>query len=245
MQTVILKGELGNRFGEKWNVNCENLLGIFKLIECQREGFRPYMLECQENEIDFSVQRGNEYIEDESELLMSVGDKDITITPVPRGSKGNVGKLIAVALLIWGGYALVQAGVAAGTTAGGMGMGASAGTWGASAGGASVGVGLQAAGYALMLIGTSMGLRTINEMLMPSSDQDDEDDSHLFGGPTNNTAEGVPIPIAYGEIIVGGVVINGSYTATKGKSYGTANRVAHVRDSQNTKGGGDVSSMHK
>ena len=24
MQTVILKGELGNRFGEKWNVNCEN-----------------------------------------------------------------------------------------------------------------------------------------------------------------------------------------------------------------------------
>jgi len=242
MQAVILKGELGNRFGEKWNVNCENLLGIFKLIECQREGFRPYMLECQENEIDFSVQRGNEYIEDESELLMSVGDKDITITPVPRGSKG-AGKLVAAALLIWGGWALASYAAAGGTatTIGGGGMLApSLTTYSLSSGGAMA---LQAVGYGLMLIGTSMGLRTINEMLMPSSDQDEEDDSHLFGGPTNNTAEGVPIPIAYGEIIVGGVVINGSYTATKGKSYGTASSTPHVRDSQNTKGGGDAEGM--
>tara|TARA_Y100000590_G_scaffold430216_1_gene543614 strand:+ start:225 stop:926 length:702 start_codon:yes stop_codon:yes gene_type:complete len=233
MQAVILKGELGNRFGEKWNVNCENLLGIFKLIECQREGFRPYMLKCQENEIDFSIQRGNEYIEDESELLMSVGDKDITITPVPRGSKGKVGKLIAAALLI---YLSFQVGPEVTSVATAEGMTVTAGAWTTAH---TVG------SYALLVMGTSLGLRTLSEMMMPSSDQDDEDDSHLFGGPTNNTAEGVPIPIAYGEIIVGGVVINGSYTATKGKSYGTANRVAHVRDSQNTKGGGDVSSMHK
>ena len=243
MQTVILKGELGNRFGEKWNVNCENILGIFKLIECQREGFRPYMLECQENEIDFSIQRGNDYIEDESELLMSVGEKDITITPVPRGSKGNVGKLIVAGLMIWGGFMLFQhAQLLAGQASAMMGPGMN--VQGVTEGMrlAKMGKIATAGGWGLLAIGTSMGLRTVNEMLMPSSDQDDEDDSHLFGGPTNNTAEGVPIPIAYGEIIVGGVVINGSYTATKGKSYGTANRTTSTNN-QNTKGGADVESL--
>jgi predicted phage tail protein len=227
MQTVILKGELGNRFGEKWNVNCDNLLGIFKLIECQREGFRPYMLECQENEIEFSVQRGNTYVEDESELLMSVGEHDITITPLPRGSKG-VGKLVAAVFLIAAGYWIVHA---AGTAAA-MGSGFSGFTLGAT----------KAIGYSLMVMGTSMGLRTINEMLMPTSDQDDEDDSHLFGGPTNNTAEGTPIPIAYGELMVGGVVINGSYTATKGKSYGSGS--TNTTDGvMSTRGGGDTDAI--
>ena len=193
----------------------------------------------------FEIKRGNEYIQDESELLLSVSDDDITVFPVPAGSKGNVGKLIMAALIIYGGYVLMSSvdGAGAGGTVAATPGSVTAPTLDAMTRGQAIA--RMAGGYTMMAIGTSMGLRTINEMLMPSSDQDDEDDSHLFGGPTNNTAEGVPIPIAYGEIIVGGVVINGSYTATKGKSYGTANRVAHVRDSQNTKGGGDVSSMHK
>ena len=49
-------------------------------------------------------------------------------------------------------------------------------------------------------------------MVKFEDDQDDEDDSHLFGGPTNNTIEGTAVPIAYGELMVGGVIINGSYT---------------------------------
>ena len=83
MQRVLLEGELGNRFGREWNTSCDKLIDIFKLIECQRDGFRPYMIECQENGIMFEIKRGNEYIQDESELLLSVSDDDITVFPVP------------------------------------------------------------------------------------------------------------------------------------------------------------------
>ena len=107
MQTVYLKGELGERFGEKWTMNVNRVSDVFKLIECQREGYRSYMEECIENDIDFAVQRGEDYI-DESELMLSVGAEDITITPIPAGSKSKVAKLITAAVMIYTGYAFVQ-----------------------------------------------------------------------------------------------------------------------------------------
>ena len=56
MQTVYLKGELGERFGHKWTMNVNRVQDIFKLIECQRTDFRPYIQDCIENEIDFTDQ---------------------------------------------------------------------------------------------------------------------------------------------------------------------------------------------
>ena len=218
MQRVLLEGELGNRFGREWNTSCDKLIDIFKLIECQRDGFRPYMIECQENGIMFEIKRGNEYIQDESELLLSVSDDDITVFPVPAGSKGNVGKLIMAALLIAGGwyvatYAMQFA----------LGVGGSTALW-------------TTVGYGAMVIGTSMGLRTINEMLMPDPAQT-EDDSYLFNGPINNAEQGAAIPILYGEMIVGGVTINSSYTTIPGVGTGSA----YV---DSTDGNSDTESVH-
>ena len=102
MQTVHLKGELGERFGEKWSMNVNRVQDIFRLIECQRQGFRSYIQECIDNEIDFTVQRGEEFI-DETELSLSLGKEDIIVTPIPAGSKGKAGKLIMATLLIVGG----------------------------------------------------------------------------------------------------------------------------------------------
>ena len=59
MQTVILNGELGNRFGKRWKMNCNTLLDTFKLIECQRKGFRQYMMECNDAGIQFDIKRGD------------------------------------------------------------------------------------------------------------------------------------------------------------------------------------------
>ena len=33
-------------------------------------------------------------------------------------------------------------------------------------------------------------------------------DSYLFDGPQNNTKQGVPVPLLYGELIVGGAITN-------------------------------------
>ena len=212
MQTVYLKGELGERFGEKWSMNVDKVQDIFKLIECQRDGYRQYMVDCAENGIDFTVQRGEEFI-DETEFLLSVGKEDIIVAPVPAGSKGNVGKLIAAAFMIYTGYYLVQGAGMNATLAniapeigirGGklLNMGANMGKWG------------KVLGYGAMALGTSLGLTTLAQMTMPDGSQDDEDDSHLFGGPQNTTVQGGAVPVLYGEMIVGGTLINSSYTAS-------------------------------
>ena len=215
MQTVHLKGELGERFGEKWSMNVNKVQDIFRLIECQRQGFRPYIQECIENEIDFTVQRGEEFI-DETELFLSLGKEDIIVTPIPAGSKGKVGKIIAAALLIYTGYAIVQGASSA-----------------AAAGGATSAGQLTAfkyAGYTIMALGTSLGLRTLAEMMQPDA-AEGEDDSHLFSGPLNTTVQGGAVPILYGEMQVGGHLINASYTSFMPTEWGPGwNRNAPLGD---------------
>lgn len=204
MQTVYLKGELGERFGEKWSMNVSRVADIFKLVKCQRPGFDAYMQHCMDNDIDFAVQRGEDYI-DESELMLSLGQDDITITPIPVGSKSKVAKLITAAIMIYTGYAFVQ-GAGSAAAAGGT---ASAGTLTA----------FKVAGWTMITLGTSLGLQTLGQMMMPDGSTDQEDDSHLFSGPQNTTTQGVAVPVLYGEMIVGGANINSSYTSHKATNY--------------------------
>ena len=215
MQTVYLKGELGERFGEKWTMNVSKVQDIFKLIRCQRKGFDAYMQHCIENDIDFAVQRGEDYI-DESELMLSLGKDDITITPIPVGSKSKVAKLITAALMIYAGY---QMGVPPEAT---MSTGThSSGVNAVFATQAQVGLQTKIASWTLMALGTSMGLQTIAQMLMPSPENDNEEDSYLFSGPQNTTIQGGAVPVLYGEMIVGGANINTSYIAHQGgTNYG-------------------------
>ena len=219
MQTVHLKGELGERFGEKWSMNVNKVQDIFRLIECQRQGFRPYIQECIENEIDFTVQRGEEFI-DETELLLSLGKEDIIVTPIPAGSKGKVGKIIGAALLIYTGFYLVQ-GAAAGAGSAQIAQAQALNMAGSNiaAAGATMGTVGTVAGYTLMVLGTSLGLRTLAEMMMPDA-AEGEDDSHLFSGPMNTTVQGGAVPILYGEMQVGGHLINASYSSFMATEWG-------------------------
>ena len=227
MQTVYLKGDMGERFGEKWSMNVSNVQDIFKLIECQREGFRSYMVDCIENDIDFTVQRGEEFI-DETELMLSLGEEDLTVTAIPAGSKGNVGKLIAAALLIYTGYwmyqgAALSTGTAAVTSGGLPGVAAPGTKLGSNAlhAGFNLGKAGKFLGYTAMAIGTSLGLTTVTQMLLPDANNDQEDDSHLFSGPINSTVQGGAVPVLYGEMMVGGHTINASYTSSMASSWGS------------------------
>tara|TARA_B100000424_G_scaffold85806_3_gene64134 strand:+ start:6089 stop:6775 length:687 start_codon:yes stop_codon:yes gene_type:complete len=207
MQTVHLKGELGERFGEKWSMNVNKVQDIFRLIECQRQGFRSYMQNCIENDINFTIQRGEEFI-DETELLLSLGEEDIIVTPIPAGSKGKVGKFILAAALIVSGYYMMgpkMVSFEAGQTA--------VATYTAASTGAKI------AGYTLMALGTSLGLRTLAEIMAPDA-AEGEDDSHLFSGPMNTTVQGGAVPILYGEMQVGGHLINASYSSFMATEWG-------------------------
>ena len=78
MQRVKLVGEIA-KFGSSWETNCANIADIFKLIDCQTPGFRQHLVEGAEAGVGYTIKRGEDYLEEGEELLLSLNDEDIII----------------------------------------------------------------------------------------------------------------------------------------------------------------------
>lgn len=208
MQTVYLNGGI-EKFGKKWEVQCRTLPDIFKLIGCQTPGFREYILEAAEKGIDFQIKRGEEFIDEET-FLLSLGKDDIIITELPAGSKGGGGKILAAIAIAAFTY-FVIAPVATGAA-----LSAGAGGATASAGSAFAAKALAAATYVGYSVAVNLALTGITELLSPGPETDgaETNEAYLFDGPVNNVKQGLPVPVAYGELIVGGAVISSSFSLT-------------------------------
>jgi predicted phage tail protein len=122
----------------------------------------------------------------------------IRIVPVIGGAKGS-GGLVKVLI----GVALIALTIATG----GFG-GAAIGLFGA---------GTIAVGTAVIGIGASLVLSGVSQMLTPTprtlEDQSDPSKSYNFSGIQNVSRQGVPVPICYGEVLVGSVVISAGINA--------------------------------
>ena len=203
MQTVYLNGGL-SQFGEKWTTECKDIASIFKLIECQTPGFRKYLTDAVEADVGFEIQRGSEFLENPEELLLSLNDEDIIITEVPSGSKSGGAKILAaiaiVALLVIN-PGLIFSQVT--TTATATGTSATIG-------------GLNALGLAVTSLAVNLAITGITQLLAPGPETEpDKKDSYLFSGPSNNGRQGLPVPILYGELIVGGMPISAYYSNSR------------------------------
>ena len=146
----------------------------------------------------YQVKVGNFDI-DEKEIHYPVGQEDIHFIPVISGAGRGLGKvLLGVALI---GTALLLPGAAPTFGFGGFSAAAGTGAMGAfTATLANVGLGL-----------TLMG---VSEMLFPLpelqkfSTEEDPQLSFNFSGVQNTSRAGTPVPIVYGEIFTGSVVIS-------------------------------------
>ena len=219
---VYIMGEMGEKFGSEWTMNVPRIKDIFNLIGCQRKGFKQYVIDQTQQGVNYTIQRGEEFIGEE-ELELSLSDKDIIITPVPAGA-GAVGKIVLGAiLLVTVGWALI--GFAGAGGAGGLALGA-AGGFGAKLGAVlTTGFGstaaLSTAGLAVAGLGLSLVMMGIQEMLMPEPSKDSvEQDSYLFGGGVNSARQGMPVPVVYGQVEVAGKPISVSYVTQKPTSAG-------------------------
>ena len=209
-RTVRLEGELGEKFGEVWNLNVQTPHEAIRAIECQTTGFRKHILDTAEKGIGYEVLIGDQGIQQEEELLYPVPMRDdFTFIPVIQGgkSRGFGMVLFGLAMMIPGlremtalmsssaplphpGGVTVFQGMTASQAF------ASLGTWQSI--GMTMGGALVAGGAALMLaptIDTSAG---------------DEEQSYLFDGAINSVKQGTPVPILYGRMIVGGSTISAS-----------------------------------
>jgi len=207
MQKVRLVGNIA-KFGEVWETNCSNIRDIFRLIECQTTGFRKYLVEAAEANVDFAIQRGDEFLETPEELLLSLNDEDIIITEVPAGSKSGFGKILAaIALVVISFYV------------------PGAASFSQVLAGASLG-GLQSM---VLLVAANLALTGITQLMAPGPETDKkENEGYLFNGPDNNIQQGVPIPVVYGELKVGGAPISVSFKPASGGTTGSHGRSTYA-----------------
>ena len=133
------------------------------------------------------------------ELHDPLGKSSINIIPVISGSGGRIGKillggaLIAMSFGALGGTALFGPDKIL-TTASGL---------------AGAGFAAKTAFY----VGASLALSGISELLFPLPTPDNESDPRLsfsFSGIQNTARPGTSLPIVYGEIVTGSVVISAS-----------------------------------
>jgi len=128
------------------------------------------------------------------ELHNPAGQQEIKVVPVLTGA-GATGRiiagvaLIALSLLFAPGAALASAAFTLGPTA------------------ASIGVGI---GASLVLGGVAQLLTPTPKINQPGTPQDNNDPrkSYSFSGIQNTSRQGTPVPIVYGETLVGSVVIS-------------------------------------
>jgi|TARA_Y100000361_G_scaffold18830_1_gene14664 predicted phage tail protein len=139
------------------------------------------------------------------QLHFPLADDDVVkVIPVVSGAGGGVGKIL-------GGAALITAAILlAPTGAGFLGLGANV-LGGTFTLGAAASVAIGGVGAALALGGVSQLISPVPDL--PSFDGGDfgggEDRQNLaFQSIGNVDREGVPVPVVYGEMIVGSVVIS-------------------------------------
>lgn len=211
-RTIYLNGKMGELFGEVWKLNAATVAECMHGIDCQREGkLKKYLLDCTEQGIMFTVQRGKEFL-DYDNLQMNLAEDDLIITPVPAGSANKLLKVIV-------GFALMYLGAA--LAAGMLGPGG----W----------VGL-AAGMAVGMVGSALLNSGMAEYMAPKKGME-QGDAFLFDGPVNNTKQGIPVPLAYGQLMVGGTPIAFGFTdrettASSGFTFKSGTSVAYATDGQ-------------
>lgn len=194
--TVKLLGELGRRFGREYKFLVRNPRDIISALCRQIDGFKQYLCIAHENNVGFKlITKEPEGISYEH---MTMSCDRLVIAPIIAGSGGAAGKILLGVALV--GLSFVSFG--AGTVAAGMGA--------AFAGGSAGIVSTALFGIGLSLIATGIGAMLTPEVKTPTTDSGKKE-SFMFDRAAELTTQGYPIPLVYGEYLVGApLVISGS-----------------------------------
>lgn len=193
LREVRLYGHLGRRFGRIHHLAIESAGEAIRALMATLEGFETAI--CQHRP-GWHLRVGSTTVGELDRLGDPVsGAEVIRIIPAIAGAKSAWGQVLL-------GVALVAAAVlTAGTALGGMvlwGAGASATTLAGLAG--SIGVGLALGGIAQLL--------APKPSYQAASDAGEQKQSYVFSGPVNTSQQGVGVPIVYGRMVVGSVVVS-------------------------------------
>lgn len=187
MATIILLGELGRQFGRRHKMVVASAAEAVRALGANFPSFEHELVSSGERGVGYKVLVGRDELNLER-LHEPSGQQRITIAPVISGAGGNgLGQIILGAALI-------------------------AVAWWNPMGWAAAGSFLSQA--TLYSVGTSMILGGVAQMIAPTpkstdpSERPENKPSYAFNGAVNTTAQGQPVPVGYGRLIVGSAVIS-------------------------------------
>lgn len=216
MKTVVLRGELGKKFGRFHSFDLTTPAEAIRALCANFEGFQRELCEAGERGVGYMVQIGRDAMQSLDDIDNPTGRREeISITPVLQGAGGGGGLGS-----IFAGFALVAAAIVLGPV-GFIFSGFGAGAIGASAAAATglVGAGLVLSGTATLLSpslsdsprvgGSSLSRANAqNSFAAEFNEVPDNRGSYVFNGAVNITAQGNPVPLLYGRMKVGSVVVS-------------------------------------
>ena len=202
LSKIKVYGRLARFLGERsFEAEITTPLHAFKFLLANFPHLERHMMEQ-----NYCIKVGKDEI-DETELFNPIGQQEIKIVPVATGSRGITRVLAGVALI---GLTVATGGF--GTTAGFSGLGFSASAGAAAGAKITLGAGLAAAagnlGIYLALSGAAQMLTPVPQP--PGVSEDPQSQNFSFSGVQNTSRAGTPVPIVYGEIVTGSVVISGA-----------------------------------
>jgi predicted phage tail protein len=186
MKTIKVYGKLAQELGQRvFHAEVESVAEAVRFLVSNF----PH-LECHMADQHYRVSTGKHTLT-EHELHYPVGSTEvISITPVIAG-RGAIGRIILGALLIVASFFIP----------------------GVALFGVALAPILLGIGASLVLGGVAQLISpTPNTNLNPGGEKDPKMNSYSFSGIQNTSRSGLPIPIIYGEVVVGSITISAGTT---------------------------------
>lgn len=184
LREVRLYGRLGARFGRLHRLAVSSTAEAIRALCVLVPGFEKELADSEAHGVRYACFVGTRNVA-ESDLQHPVSGDAIRIAPVLAGAKrAGLFQTILGAVLVVVGAVLTYTGV-----------------------GAPIGT-------PMMQLGAAMALGGVIQMLSPqqrglsTADSPENGASYNFNGPVNTSAQGNPVPLLYGRMIVGSSVIS-------------------------------------
>lgn len=199
---VYLHGYLGELFGKEFDLAVRSPAEAIRLLEANFP--RKFQDAVKKGVFQVIVSGAKAGIQCSIEMIHFAFPKgSIHFIPIPEGSSGGGGKSKGIMLAIIGVALIATAFVGAAFFAGAAGIGAGLGT--AAFAGITWGqIGLL--GAALLLLGVSILLTPTPK---PDAGKIEQIGSFFYSGAVNSEREGGPVPIVYGRVFAGSIIVAG------------------------------------
>ncbi len=193
MKTVYLHGELGKRFGKKWELAVNNIEEAFSAIEANCEGFFNYVYKSSAKGIDYIIlTKDPKSIKDKDDLRENIIDEKL--------SKVNSKQKEIHLLSPVGGSAV-------------FGVGGSLALL-------KVGGGLTTLGMVVASVAISFAMQALTKPPKPPQRKDSiSTKSFLISGGITRQAQGIAVPLGYGRLKIGPTNIASKKSSKKLSKY--------------------------